>query len=164
MDFFKFVLYAPLLLTMYMGISSEEAPAANATHLGAVYSIALDASMPLDEGLNHEMQYIAIDMTHMEKLNPQVKKQILTFFSEKYQVEVMAATLDELREKGLYDSETLMLDGVLLRLTHADITESKIVVEGSKYRSGLGAIGTKVVVEWIDGQWQVTQADITWIS
>lgn len=162
--YFIMVLCVLLLIALYMGTKSEAIPSANDNHLGVAYSLALDAYMPLDDALNHDMQYIAIDMTEIEDLDPQVKKQVLSYFASKYQVKVMAATLDDLRAKGLYDLVTLVLDGVLLRLTHAEVTESKIIVEGSKYRSGLGAIGTKVVVKWIDNQWKVTQADITWIS
>jgi len=39
-----------------------------------------------------------------------------------------------------------------------------MIIEGSKYRAGNGAVGTKVIVEYKNGKWQVTKAEATWIS
>ncbi|MDQ0914708.1 hypothetical protein [Paenibacillus sp. V4I5] len=59
----------------------------------------------------------------------------------------MEATYEQLETKGLLDPETLVLNGVLLRIEKTEISNKQIVVEGSKYRAGDGAIGTKVIVE-----------------
>ncbi|WP_339323436.1 peptide ABC transporter substrate-binding protein [Paenibacillus sp. FSL W8-0194] len=131
--------------------------------MGELYSLALDAYMPIDEGLNGGMKYIAIDMSNLNDIDETDKKQILKYFG-KYNVEVMEATYDQLKEKGLYDPITMVLNGVLLRVEKTEISNNKIVVEGSKYRAGDGAIGTKVIIEYKNGKWQVSKADSTWIS
>ncbi|TFE25200.1 peptide ABC transporter substrate-binding protein [Cohnella luojiensis] len=131
--------------------------------IGKLYSLALDAYMPIDEGLNGGMKYIAIDMSNFKDLDDKDKGQILKHFN-KYNVEVMEATYEQLKAKGLYDPKTMVLNGILLRVEKTEILNNKFVVEGSKYRAALGAIGTKVVVELKNDKWQVTKAATTWES
>ncbi|WP_232697578.1 peptide ABC transporter substrate-binding protein [Brevibacillus daliensis] len=133
------------------------------TDMGELYSLALDAYMPIDEGLNDGIEYIAIDMSNFVDLDQGDKEQILKHF-EKFNVEVMEATLEQLKTKGLYDPETGSLDGLLLRVENTEIHGNKMIVDGSKYRSGDGAIGLKVVVVNKEGSWQVVNAVSTWIS
>lgn len=133
------------------------------TDMGELYSLALDAYMPIDEGLNSGIEYIAIDLSNFIDLEEGDKEQILKHF-EKYNVEVMEATLEQLKTKGLYDKETESLDGLLLRVTNTEMFPNKMIVEGSKYRSGDGAIGIKVIMVNKDGSWQVVNAVSTWIS
>ncbi|WP_282940024.1 peptide ABC transporter substrate-binding protein [Paenibacillus sp. RC67] len=131
--------------------------------MGELYSLALDAYMPIDEGLNGSMKYIAIDMSNFKNIDGTDKKHILKYF-DKYNVVVMEATYEQLKEKGLYDPKTMVLNGVLLRVEKTEISKDRVVIEGSKYRAGNGAIGTKVVVEYKNEKWKVTKADGTWIS
>jgi hypothetical protein len=131
--------------------------------IGELYSLALDAYIPIDEGLNGGMKYIAIDMSNFKDLDNTDKEQILKHFN-KYNVEVMEATYEQLKAKGLYDPKTMVLNGILLRVEKTENSNKKFVVEGSKYRSGLGANGTKIVVELKNDKWQVTKADTTWES
>lgn len=148
------------LLCVLLTACSDSNPSKD---MGELYSLALDAYMPIDEGLNGGMKYIAIDMSNLNDIDETDKKQILKYFG-KYNVEVMEATYDQLKEKGLYDPITMVLNGVLLRVEKTEISNNQIVVEGSKYRAGDGAIGTKVIIEYKNGKWQVSKADSTWIS
>ncbi|HEX7058086.1 MAG TPA: hypothetical protein VF260_12940 [Bacilli bacterium] len=125
--------------------------------------MALDAIMPIDEGLNSDMKFIAIDTSHFKDMDEADKTQILQYFA-KYNVETMEATYEELKEKGLYDPETTVLHGVLLRVEKTRISKNRVVIEGSKYRAGNGAVGVKVTVAYKDGKWQATKADMIWIS
>ncbi|OMF37848.1 hypothetical protein BK133_04780 [Paenibacillus sp. FSL H8-0548] len=134
-----------------------------AKDMGELYSLALDAYMPIDDGLNSGMKYIAIDMSNFQDMNESDKEQILNHF-KKYNVEVMEATYEQLMDKGLYNPQTLVLNGILLRVGKTVISETRMVVDGSKYRSGDGAIGVQVTVEINKGKWQVLKADSTWIS
>lgn len=133
--------------------------------LGEIYSVALDSIMELDEGLNGEMEYIAIDMSNFEGLDEYGKKEIFSYFEEKYNVEVMDATLDQLKEKGLFHEDTMSLDGVLLSIDKFVVLSNNTVpFEGSKYRSALGGIGVKGIVHYNDDQWEIKEANITSIS
>ncbi|MFF2089251.1 peptide ABC transporter substrate-binding protein [Paenibacillus sp. NPDC058174] len=131
--------------------------------MGELYSLALDAYMPIDEGLNEGMQYIAIDMSNFKDVAVADKKQILTNF-EKYNVKVMEATYEQLREDGLYDHQTMVLTGVLLRVEKTEISTNKMVVEGSKFRAADEATGTKVIVGYKNGKWQVSKEEGIWKS
>ncbi|MFJ5771681.1 peptide ABC transporter substrate-binding protein [Psychrobacillus sp. NPDC093180] len=134
-------------------------------NLGEIYSVALDSIMEQDEALSSDMEYIAIDMSNFENSNENDKEEILSYFKEKYKVEVMAATLEQIKEKGLYNSDTMSLDGVLLRIEKFDIKFNKeIFFEGSKYRSGLGAVGVKGKVHYKDNKWETNKVKMTWIS
>lgn len=131
--------------------------------MGELYSLALDAYMPIDEGLNGGMKYIAIDMSNFKELDDTDKAQILAHF-QTYNVDVMESTYEQLIAKGLYDPQTKALNGVLLRVEKTELSDKKMIVEGSKHRSAKGAVGIKVVVEYKNDMWQVTKADSTWIS
>ena len=152
------IIVSILLSACNTGIEPKE-------HLGEIYSVALDSILKQDEGLNSDMEYIAIDMSNSEELDESDKKEILNYFKEKYKVEVIDATLEELKEKGLYNPDMMRLDGVLLKIKKVDFKfNNKILFEGSKYRSGLGAIGVEVKVHYKDNKWKSKEVKMTWIS
>lgn len=134
-------------------------------HLGEIYSVALDSIMEQDEALSSNMEYIAIDMSNFEELDENDKKEIINYFKEKYKVDVLGATLEQLKEKGLYNPDTMALDGVLLRIENVDFKfNNNIFFEGSKYRSGNGAVGVEVTIQLKDNRWKSKEAKMTWIS
>lgn len=134
-------------------------------HLGEIYSVALDSIMEQDEALSNDMEFIAIDMSNFEEVDESDKEEILSYFKEKYKVDVMEATFEQLKEKGLYNPDTMALDGVLLRIEKVDFKlNNNILFEGSKYRSGLGAVGVEVTVHYKDNKWKYKEAKMTWIS
>lgn len=158
----KLKIYIMVLLAVFLLAACTKAPDPKQS-MPEIYSIALDAYMPIDDGLNSEMKYIAIDMSDFQNVDEQGKQQILDYF-KKYNVQVMEATYEQLKEKKLLNPETGVLDGVLLRVEKIDVKFNKVIIEGDKYRAGNGAIGTRVEVQFKDGKWQVIKADGTWIS
>lgn len=77
----------------------------------------------------------------------------------------MDATFAQLEEKGLYDPDTMSLDGVLLSIESIDFKfNNNIFFEGSKYRSGLGAVGVEGTVHYQDDKWKAKEAKMTWVS
>jgi hypothetical protein len=134
-------------------------------HLGEIYIVALDSIMEQDEALSSEMKYIAIDMSNFDDADDSDKEEILSYFKGKYKVEILEATLEQLKEKGLYNSDLMSLDGVLLRIDKVDFkSNNEIFFEGSKFRSGLGAVGVEVKVHYKDNQWESKEVKMTWIS
>lgn len=109
------------------------------------------------------MEFIAIDMSHLTGLDESDQAQILAHFRDSGAA-VMEATFRQLKEKGLYDAETMALKGVLLTIEETVISDDRIEAKGSKYRSAKGAVGVNVVVERVDGKWRVAKAEETWIS
>jgi len=133
-------------------------------HLSEVYSAALDSIMEKDEALSSGMQFIAIDMSSLTGLNEQSKKEILGYFKQKYSIEAMEASYEKLIEQGLRDPETLVLKGVLLRIEKIDFVSGDLLFEGSKHRSGDGAVGVKGIVHFKNDQWVTKESMKTWIS
>lgn len=154
-----------ILLVLSLLLSACNTGIEPSEHLGEIYSVALDSIMEQDEALSSDMEYIAIDMSNFEDAAERDKEEILSYFKEKYKVEVMDATLEQLKEKGLYNSDTMGLDGVLLRIEKVDYKfNNEIFFEGSKYRSGLGAVGVEVKVHYKDNKWESKEVKMTWIS
>lgn len=152
------VILSLLLSACNVGIEPKE-------HLGEIYSIALDSIMEQDEGLSSDMEFIAIDMSNFEEVTDIDKEEILNYFKEKYKIEVMDATFEQLKGKGLYNPETLSLDGVLLRIEKVEFkSNNNIFFEGSKYRSGKGAVGVEVTVHHKDNKWKSKEVKMTWMS
>lgn len=142
----------------------EDTTVTSKDNLEQIYCLALDSFMLLDEALNHEMKYIAIDTTTMADITEEGRKQILDFF-KKYGVEVMDASMEKLKEEGLFDENKLCLEGILLRIESIDFEPGdRVVIKGSKYRSGTGAIGVISTLTYEDGNWELIEANITWIS
>lgn len=129
-----------------------------------VYSVALDSFMPLDEGLNGDMKYISIAGNTLKYLQPYERKEVMKNL-EKYKVKVLDASFEELKKMDLFNEKQLYLEGILLSVKDVTIvSDEEIIVEGSKYRSGDGAIGVKCTLKYKNGNWKVDKADITWIS
>lgn len=134
-------------------------------HLGEIYTVALDSIMEQDKALSSEMEYIAIDMSNFDGVDEGGKEEILSYFKEKYKVDVMDTTHEQLKEKGLYNQDTMSLDGVLLRIEKVEFkVNDNIFFEGSKYRSGLGAIGVEVTIHNKDNKWKTKKVKQTWES
>jgi hypothetical protein len=127
-------------------------------HLVEIYSTAFDAMMENDTALNSKAKFISVDMNNLSDLTEQNKQDILRYFKEKYKIETMNASFEELKEKGMYNPDTGSLDGVLLRIEKVDfVNNHEILIEGSKYRSGLGAFGCKLIVHFESDVWKVKE-------
>jgi hypothetical protein len=160
MKFGSILLIISLFLTACnIGVNPKE-------DLGEIYSVALGSIMEKDAALSSDMKFLAIDMSNFDAgLSEKDKEEIIIFFKDKYKVDVMDATFDELKEKGFYDSDKMALDGVLLRIEKIDFKfNNNVFFEGSKYRSGLGAIGVEGTVRYKDGTWQIKELKETWKS
>lgn len=139
---------------------SQEQPEGTA---GQLYSLAFQAMFSLDEGLNGNMEYIALDLSELTQLTDQDKTYILDSFAD-YEVTVRDATFEELTQEEENFEDSMSLSGVLLQVKKVDVGEDSAVIEGSKYRSGTGAVGTKITLKLEDGTWNVTDSSMTWIS
>jgi len=119
--------------------------------------------MPIDEGLNDDMKYIAIDTHTLENATNADKKAVLEYF-KKYDVEIMDESFESLKEKGMV-KDLNSLDGLLLRIEKVDkISDNEIIIECSKFRSGLGAVGVKCVLKKENNKWIIDSSQMSWIS
>ncbi|MEF2966328.1 peptide ABC transporter substrate-binding protein [Paenibacillus sp. M1] len=130
---------------------------------GQLYSLVFQTLFNMDEALNDGMKYIAIDLSPLTQLTDEDKAYILDSLGS-HGVEVRDTTFDRLKEEEEHFKEILVLEGVMLRIEKADIGRDSAVIEGSKYRSGTGAVGAKITLKLKDKAWSVTDSGMTWIS
>jgi hypothetical protein len=130
--------------------------------LAKLYCIALDSFIPVDKGLNRDMEYIAIDIETLEITDLKAKNYIKEYFS-KYNVPVIFESFESLKAKGKV-GELNSLEGILLSIKNKKISEKKAIIEGSKFRSGIGAIGMHCKLVYKDGKWELTESRMSWIS
>ncbi|MEW9096601.1 MAG: hypothetical protein AB2417_16090 [Clostridiaceae bacterium] len=128
-----------------------------------IYSQVLDSYMTIDPGLNDDIKYIAIDFDTLEGVEEEEKNLIIKYF-EKYNLEVINESFESLKEKDMV-KEGNYIEGILLSIESIEFTaNNQAVVEGSKFRSGKGAVGFKSTIKLSDGQWKLENTDMTWIS
>ncbi|WP_242853023.1 hypothetical protein [Pseudobacteroides cellulosolvens] len=132
--------------------------------LKEIYILALDSMMPVDEGLNSEMKYISIDGTKLEYINESEKAEILTYFNKKYNIKTMDASFEKLQEMGMV-KDINSIEGILLTISKVEIADkNSVIVNGYKFKSGLGAVGVQSKIINKDGKWKVESKGMTWIS
>lgn len=133
--------------------------------LSGMYISAFEELIQQDSGLNHPMNFISFDFTELE-LSRAEKERIMEYFETRYEVEMMEKNLEQLRDEGYFDEEKMMLEeGFLLSIKKVEkLSEDHYIIEGEKYRSGLGAIGLAIEVQKKNDRWEVSETTILWIS
>lgn len=160
----KRILFALLIITILVSSIGCKSVSKVYKDIAYGYIAALEALIEEDEGLNGGMKFIAINTKTIPNIDESDKKIILDYF-KKYNVKVMDADFETLKDMGLYDENTMSLEGILLSFEEVDKKiGNKIVIEGEKYRSGLGAIGLEITVKYKDGKWEVIKSKMSWIS
>lgn len=131
------------------------------------YLALLDDIYQVDEGLNGEIEMIALDTTGWSGLTKQQKELIFEKVKNVYGYEVVEGTSEELAEKGLIDKDKLYFPkGILIKISNVKYEPAKIKISCaiSKWRSGDGAIGSdKVTAQLLDGKWKISKEN-SWIS
>lgn len=132
---------------------------------GQLYGLVFEAMMTIDEALNEDMKYIAIDFSVLSQLTDEDKRYIEEYMGS-FAVPLKDATFDQLKESEgeAYHNNGMVLSGVLLQIDKVEISVNGAVIEGMKYRAGNGAIGAHIELTLEEGAWKVEEASTTWIS
>ncbi len=132
--------------------------------LKEIYILALDSMMAIDEGLNSEMKYISIDGTKLEYISEGEKAEILSYFNKKYNIKTMDASFEKLQEMGMV-KDLSSIEGILLTISKVKVVDKKnVLVDGYKFKSGIGSVGVQSKIINKDGKWEVESNGMTWIS
>jgi len=155
------VLLSLLLLFSLVGCSNSESESGLADLYIQVFSDLLDK----DPALNSDIKFIAIDFNTVKDLSKEDKDKIIEYF-KKDNIEIKDASLEDLKESGLFDDQQLYIkDGILLKVDkYKEYTKKRIMLEASKYRSGTGAIGVEYSFKKKWGKWALIEARGIWIS
>ncbi len=164
-----------MVMIYYNGVIAESYPAQiTASELEYIgRDLLLDGYMALiddiygeDSGLNGDITMIAFDTTEWVGLSEIEKEIILSLAKEKYGLDTLQGTFDELAEQGLIDKENLYFEkGILIELKVVEYQAEDTIIKCSvkKWRSGKGAIGADATAEYTDGAWKITKTN-PWIS
>lgn len=127
------------------------------------YSTVIDKLYNESVALNHDIKFIAIDTSLINNLSEEQKSDLLKDV-EKYGYEVLDMTFEELEEQG-YIEDLYFKEGILFKLKDKPISRNSILMNVSKWRSGLGAIGyNDLKVEYKNGNWKIKMTGSAWIS
>jgi hypothetical protein len=153
-----------LFVVLFLGACSDENNPKE--HLGEITAIALESLMEKDKALSSDVKYIALDFNNIERYTDLEVKEIQGFLEERYKVEIIKASLEELKKKGLYNLEKMGLEnGVLLKIEKINFKWFNTVnFETSKFRSAKGAIGVETTIQFKEGEWKMKESTETWIS
>lgn len=135
-----------------------------------IYTVALDSFVPEAKYLENK-SYIAIDMSSsfFDSISQEGKQQILDYFKNKYNMEVMNASIDTLKEKGLANKYGTLSSngkrGLLLFINDVKFkSENEVVINGSWYVSGVAGKFYKSTIVLKNGKWTLQERIWTGIS
>lgn len=165
-----------ILMITYNGMIAESYPAQitakKVERIG--HNILLDGYLELidyiyqqDDALNSGISMIAVETAEWIGLSENQKEIVLNQIKERYQMEVLDTTYDDLVKQGLIDDKNLYFEtGIIITIGNMEYTETKGMITCSlkKWRSGLGAVGADAVTAKYDQQdWKI-EAESMWIS
>ncbi|MDW7659891.1 MAG: hypothetical protein SCL54_00555 [Bacillota bacterium] len=104
------------------------------------YRMVIDDLWQTDEGLNSDIEYIALDLSQITNLSESEKQALLYLTSGQYELTGLSATYEELVEQGYIDGENLYFeDGLLFTFDIKSTSDKSMKFDVTKWRSGLGA-------------------------
>lgn len=153
----KIIVCLILVLIIAVGCSQETPDI-----IGA-YTAVIDKLYNEDMALNSDIKYIAIDTSKINNLSD-IQKSSLLKELEKYGYTVLDMTFEELEKEG-YIEDLYFKEGILFKIEDEPVSGKSIIMNVSKWRSGLGAIGyDDLKVVYKNGEWKVTKTGNAWIS
>ncbi len=136
----------------------QEAP-----DIGGAYITVIDKLYNEDSALNSDIKYVAIDTSLINNLNDEQKSSLLKDL-ERYGYTVLDMTFEELEAQG-YIEDLFFKEGILFKIEDESVGNKSIIMDASKWRSGLGSIGyDDLKIEYKNGKWEVTSTGNAWIS
>ncbi len=153
----KIIVFLILITIIAAGCNQE------ITEPVGAYTTVIDKLYNEDMALNHDIKYIAVDTSLINNLSEEQKSELLKEI-EKYGYIVLDMTFDKLEEQG-YIEELYFKEGILFNIEDKPMSGNAILMNVSKWRSGLGAIGyNDLKVEYKNGNWKITKTGSAWIS
>lgn len=130
-----------------------------------LYFRVLDSYIPIDKALNENYKYISIDVNSLDASNKE-KKRLIDCFRRKYpDMNIMDKSFESLKQMGLV-KEGNYLEGILLSFIKKKdlLYHTVIFIDGTKFRSGLGADGIRSIAIMLFGQPVIISNQRTWIA
>ncbi|WBW95693.1 hypothetical protein [Oceanirhabdus sp. W0125-5] len=134
------------------------------TEKSKIYALAFDAVWEIDEALNSDINYVSINTKTFKDFSEEDKSELFDYIQEKYNVTMLDMSFEELQDEG-YVKDLYFEEGILFEIDrYSSNSIESVSFEGSKWRSGLGAIGFYFEGVKKDDKWEVEECKMTWIS
>lgn len=154
-----------ILILFFNTTTVHSSPLLGSKDLISIYNETFDFYVK-DASLAKVKNYIAIDMNTkaLKKLSASDKLKILNYM-QKYntsRINVIAASMEDLKAKGLVEDNKLYLhglSGLLLEITDIEvISNSKVIVEGNWYASKASSENIHTVLIKENGTWKIKKS------
>ena len=127
------------------------------------YLLVIDHLVNYHTGISSRDKYLAIDTSKMVNLTPDDKTRLIKAL-EKYKLQILNKTRDELEEEG-YIQKTSFENGILIEIEDRKMMANSITMDASRYRDGLNAYGLlDFRIRFISGHWEMTDISVTWVA
>ena len=135
--------------------------------LAEAYFLVFQYLFEADPALNHEIKYIALDLSEIKFQAQDVLIRLVEDFCAEFGFTLLLNDFEGLREKGYITFDPLpprFQDGIIISFQDITLTDDTLVTKAEKWRSGRGAIGSTFTVEKTDGTWELLPLESMWAS
>jgi len=131
--------------------------------LAKAYFTLFEYLYETDPALNHDSNYIALDLTNVKLTNTAPLIELIQKFCDSNGYILLQNNFEELVEKG-YIKNLYFENGFLISFNDININENTLVTSARKWRSGTGAIGADYTVKKKGKIWEIAEIKNSWIS
>ena len=108
--------------------------------LVGLYEKVFDKLWETDKGLNMDIDILAFDLSKTTNLSEAEKSALIYVLGNKYSLETVSGTFDQLSEQGYIDKENLYFEnGILFSFEVIKESKNSFEFNAQKWRSGKGA-------------------------
>lgn len=117
-----------------------------------------------DKALNEDITMMAFDFSKAGNLTAAEKSGISYIMGNRYNLEELQGTFEELSSKGYINEENLYFEhGILFKIEVTKESKNKLNFTASKWRSGTGANGMESKAKKKNGTWTY-KTGLMWVS
>lgn len=135
-----------------------------------LYITLIDGIMNEDKGLNENIEYLSIDTTSFKQYDENNSKQYMDItnddkvkiinYCSRYNSDVRAYSLDELKEQDLFSNQTMSLNGMVIyveKIYEFGLNNAKIQIV--KYVGATGAYFATYTLKYVDNMWKIIDSE-----
>ena len=150
----KFIVLISLILLMSCAEQLPEIDPANPAH---AYYAVFEALMNENVGLNNQI-YIALELTDAKLSDTAPLIQLVQNYCDTNGYTLLVMSFEELKANGYIDDTDIIhfKEGIMISFHDRELTDTKLVTSGHKWKGGLSAVGMEFTVEKVSETWQIT--------
>ena len=123
------------------------------------YFLVFEDIFELDDELNSDIEFIAIDTNDMKISDTKQLITLLQGFCDSHGFTLLQDDFDGLVDKKYIENQYFK-EGILVKFNDSALGQDSLETMASKWRSALGMIGAEYKVEKADGKWEITNTFI----